>query len=80
MDAVRERYPQRFGIGLSVAVVLHDIGSVRMADGSEGNLIVCVSRDGREVTWFLRHSFQMGKGEKQRLKVNKVLWAQGVRR
>ena len=73
MERLREQKPARFETGTSTLVVLKEI-AWREAEGSSGDLICCVVRDGQEHTWMLRGKNQM-KGTKQKLRIKKILWA-----
>jgi len=73
MKRLRGQKPARFATGTSTLVVLKEI-AWREAEGSSGDLICCIVRNGVENTWMLRGKNQM-KGTKQKLRVKKILWA-----
>jgi hypothetical protein len=73
MERLRGQKPARFATGTSTLVVLKEI-AWREAEGSSGDLICCIVRNGVENTWMLRGKNQM-KGSKEKLRVKKILWA-----
>jgi len=79
MAALRISNPARFQPTTTTLVVLKDTGEWKVAEESEGDLICCVVRQGREHTWMRRGRGQTagkrGKGCRQRLDVKKILWA-----
>lgn len=79
MDSIRARKPQQFRAGRDLLVVLKDTGKVREVEGSRGDMICCIVRGGVEHTWMMRMKSQVmgksAKGCKQKLRVDKILWA-----
>ena len=79
MASLRARKPLQFREGRSLLVVLKDTGEWKNVAGSSGDLICCIVRDGEEHTWMRRGKGQTvgprAKGCKQRLDVDKILWA-----
>ena len=79
MASLRARKPQQFRVGKDLLVVLKDTGVWKEVEGSSGDLICCIVRNGEEHTWMRRGKGQTvgkrAKGCKQRLDVDKILWA-----
>jgi len=78
MADLRARKPLQFQQGKHLLCVLME-GDWKEVEGSAGDLICCVVRNGVEHTWMRRGKGQTvgkkAKGCKQRLDVNKILWA-----
>jgi hypothetical protein len=75
MERLRKSNPARFEPTTSTLVVLKDTGEWKEAEGSVGDLICCIVRQGQEHTWMRRGKGQMKQGCRQALQVKKILWA-----
>ncbi len=79
MERLIQQKPTQFRTGKHLLCVLLDTGVWKDIGGSRGELLCCIVRDGEEHTWMRRERAQTagkgGKGCKQQLRVNKILWA-----